>query len=281
VVASDGSPQSRAAVAAAVAFPWPIDAEATAVVATGDSHARWSPPVAAGIDAASRDVAAETQQALRRRWPTAEAVVVDGAPVEAILKRARGARMVVVGSHGYSKLQRWMLGSVSRAVVRRATTSVLVVKERPPAFGEMVIGYDGSNHARRAVDMVASFTAPARGRVTLVSLVDPVEPRAPALLPRRVRGRLAGEVRAFTRERLAKSRRALESAARPLAAAGWRVRIAVRSGIAARDLPTMPDALGADVLVIGAQGTGWKRLLLGSVVEGVLDRIRVSTLIVR
>jgi nucleotide-binding universal stress UspA family protein len=234
-----------------------------------------------GIDAAFRDVAAETEHALRRRWREAAAVVVEGAPVEAILKHARGARVIVVGSQGYSKLQRWMLGSVSRAIVRRATQSVLVVKERRTAFGKLVIGYDGSNHARRAIDMVASLTVPTRGRVTLVSFVDPVEPQAPALLPRRVRGFLAGEVRAFTRERLMESRRARGRAARPLVAAGWRVRSDVRSGVAARDLTTMTAALGADLLVIGAQGTGWKRLLLGSVVEAVLDRTRVSTLIVR
>jgi nucleotide-binding universal stress UspA family protein len=33
--------------------------------------------------------------------------------------------------------------------------------------------------------------------------------------------------------------------------------------------------------VIGAQGAGWKRLMLGSAVEAVLDRARVTTLIVR
>jgi nucleotide-binding universal stress UspA family protein len=64
-------------------------------------------------------------------------------------------------------------------------------------------------------------------------------------------------------------------------AAGWRVRLDVRSGVAARDLTVVPAALGADVLVIGAQGGGWKPLMLGSVVESVLDRIPVSTLIVR
>jgi nucleotide-binding universal stress UspA family protein len=78
-----------------------------------------------------------------------------------------------------------------------------------------------------------------------------------------------------------KSRRALERAARPLVSAGWSVRLDVRSGIASRDLPAMPAELRADLLVIGAQGAGWKRLLLGSVVEAVLDRTPVSTLIVR
>ena len=77
------------------------------------------------------------------------------------------------------------------------------------------------------------------------------------------------------------ARRGLERAARPLVSAGWRVRLDVRPGVAARDLVTVPASLGADLLVIGAQGAGWKRLLLGSAVEAVLDRARVTTLIVR
>jgi nucleotide-binding universal stress UspA family protein len=281
VVASDGSPQSRAAVAAAVEFPWPTHTEAVAVVATGAAHAPWSRSVSAGIDSAFRDVAAATERALRLRWPDATVLVVAATPVEAILAQARGARVVVLGSHGYSKLQRWMLGSVSRSVARRATTSVLVVKERAAAIGHVVVGYDGSNHARRAVDLVASMAVPRRGRVTLLSFVDPVEAETPRALPGDVGRRLAREAKAVTRDRFARMRRALEGAARPLVAAGWRVRLDVRSGVAARDLTVVPAALGADVLVIGAQGGGWKPLMLGSVVESVLDRIPVSTLIVR
>jgi nucleotide-binding universal stress UspA family protein len=230
---------------------------------------------------AFHDVAVETEQVLRRRWPEAAAVVVGGAPVDVILKSARGARVVVLGSHGYSKVERWVLGSVTRAIVRRATTSVLVVKQQPDVFRHVAIAYDGSNHARRAIDMVASLSVPSGGRITLFSYVEPVEPQVPGLLPRRIKTVLASEAKAFMRERLTKSRRALERAARPLVAAGWRVRLDVRSGHAARDVPTMPAELHADLLVLGAQGTGWKRLLLGSVVEAVLDRVRVSVLIVR
>lgn len=281
VVASDGSPQSRAAVAAAVVFPWPDGSEASAVVASGGPRGRWSPSVAGGVRTALLGVAAETDRVLRRRWPEAVAVVADGVPAEAILQAARRARVVVVGSHGYSRLERWTLGSVSRAVVRRATSSVLVVRGEPTAFREVVVGYDGSNHARKAIALLASCSVPPGGRVTVCSFVETVEPQPPALLPRGLRNALAAEAKAFNQARLAKARRVLERAVRPLAAAGWRVRLDVRTGVAARDLPGLPAKLRADLLVIGAQGTGWKRLLLGSVVETVLDRGPVSTLIVR
>jgi nucleotide-binding universal stress UspA family protein len=281
IVATDGSPTARAAVETALEFPWPDHAEATAIVARGTSNPRWSPSVSFGIDAAFREIAAETERALHGRWPNAAATVVDAAPVDAILKHARGARVVVLGSQGHSRLQRWMLGSVSRAVVRRVSTSVLIVKHRPPAFREILIGFDGSNHARRAVELVASLTVPPRGRVTLLSFVDAVEPQAPALLPSRVRSMLASEAKAFMRDRVQKAHRKLEQAARPLTSAGWRVRLDVRPGVASRDLVSVPSSLGANLLVVGAQGAGWKRLLLGSVSEAVLDRAPMTTLIVR
>ena len=158
---------------------------------------------------------------------------------------------------------------------------MLVIKDRPSAFQEIVVGYDGSNHARRAIDLVASLTVPPRGRVTLLSFVDAVQPPSLAMLPARVRGVLSREAKAFSKERVDQARRKLERAARPLLAASWRVRFDVRPGVAARDLVTVPAALGADLLVIGAQGARLKRLLLGSAVEAVLDRIPMSTLIVR
>lgn len=278
-MASDGSPPARNAVAAAVAFPWPANASAMAVVAR--DGAQWSPSLAPHIDAAVREIADETTRALRRRWPKAAAVVVPGPAVEAVVQQARGCHVVVLGSHGYSKLERWMLGSVSRAVVRRGNKTVLMVKGRGTRFRELLVGYDGSNHARRAVATVASLTVPPAGRVTLLTFVEPFDAQPPAVLPRQLREAYVSEVETLMEERTTKARRALERAARPLIAAGWRVRCEVRPGVPARDLVTAPAAFGSDLLVIGAQGAGWERLLLGSVVDAVLDRIPISTLIVR
>ena len=281
LVASDGSPQARQAVEAAVAFPWPANAKATAVVARAGAPAQWSPPLALQMDAVVREVAEETKRTLRLRWRDATAVVVDDPAVDAIVKHARGCHVVVLGSHGYGRLERWMLGSVSRAVVRRANKTVLVVKGRGKPYRELLLGFDGSNHARRAVAMVASLSVPRRGRVTLLTFVEPVEAQPPALLSGQLRKAYLGEVEALLQRRTTKARGALERAARPLIAAGWRVRYEVRPGVAARDLVPAAAALGSDVLVVGAQGAGWQRLLLGSVVEAVLDRIPISTLVVR
>ncbi|MNL45759.1 Universal stress protein F [compost metagenome] len=53
-----------------------------------------------------------------------------GAPADMILDEADKlkADLIIVGSHGRTGLQRFLLGSVSSAVVNHATCSVLVVK---------------------------------------------------------------------------------------------------------------------------------------------------------
>lgn len=41
------------------------------------------------------------------------------------------ADLIVIGTHGYTGIKRWLLGSVAQAVVNRAPCSVEVVRKRP------------------------------------------------------------------------------------------------------------------------------------------------------
>ncbi len=66
-----------------------------------------------------------------------EPVVLRGVPREHILDQAarRQVDLLVVGSHGRSGYQRFLLGSVSEEVLRRAECSVLVMPARGPGEG--------------------------------------------------------------------------------------------------------------------------------------------------
>ncbi|HCA56417.1 MAG TPA: hypothetical protein DEP46_00385, partial [Blastocatellia bacterium] len=59
--------------------------------------------------------------------------VLFGSPESRIVETAEewGSDLIVVGSHGYSRWERLLLGSVSQSVVHHAPCSVMVV--RPPA----------------------------------------------------------------------------------------------------------------------------------------------------
>ena len=56
--------------------------------------------------------------------------VLSGSPKGVILEQADafGADLIVVGSHGYGMLERFLLGSVSQAVALHARCSVLIVR---------------------------------------------------------------------------------------------------------------------------------------------------------
>lgn len=284
VVATDGSRGGRAAVAVALEFPWPARSHAEGVVARfRPMPARdWPAPVWAAVDESLERVANAARRTLRGRWPTADVVVLDKAPAQAIVAEARGAGAIVVGSRGHGALARVVMGSVSRAVVRLASCPTLVVRSRPRSISRFVLGLDGSANARRAVAFVARLRPPHGGHVTLVRALEPLRVGSLGLLPAGVRGALARQLDAAQARQMQNARRDLAAATAVLKRAGWAVRSAIRWGIPLNELLNVVRDADAHVLVVGARGTGGvARLLLGSVAEGVLSRARVPVLVVR
>ena len=283
LVATDGSAAARAAVEAATAFPWPAHSTGHGVIARGTPVlTEATPMVWDALLEAARIEAGRAQARLRRRWPAAQVVVSDSTPVHGILAEARGrkARAIVLGSRGLGTMGRLFLGSVSRAVVRQARSSVLVVRAGARAPRRFLVAVDGSAHARRAVGLVCELPPPKGGQVRLVSVVEPVRVHSTALLPAKVRAVVSSEAAALEKERQTAAQRACRAAQARLTRAGWRVEIEIRIG---SPLEEILDAVqGADTLVVGARGvSGVERLLLGSVAEGVVTRAPIPVLVVR
>jgi nucleotide-binding universal stress UspA family protein len=285
LIATDGSPAARAAVATALAFPWPAAARAHAVIArrTWETAGRAAYAVGALTHVLHR-VASETATRLRRRWPDVAVRLVDGTAVDVIVREAARLRadVVVVGWRGHGTFRRLLLGSVSRGVVERVRGAVLVVRSRRAPIESVVIGFDGSRNARRAVAFLARLRRPRAGRVTLVRVVDPAMEAAIAFTPPAARQRLNREFAALHRQDVAAAQRSLEAAARPLRRAGWSVRTVVASGEPLHELLAVADTADADLVVVGARGVGRvARFVIGSVAEGVMNRSRAAVLVVR
>jgi nucleotide-binding universal stress UspA family protein len=63
---------------------------------------------------------------------------------------------------------------------------------------------------------------------------------------------------------------------------GWRAQASVRTGVPLGELLKAARAARADLLVLGARGTGGlARVLLGSVADGALRLSRVPVLVVK
>jgi nucleotide-binding universal stress UspA family protein len=154
---------------------------------------------------------------------------------------------------------------------------------RPAAGGirTAILGTDGSAHARRAAAFLASLAPHPRGRVIVVSVLEPAHVPSMALMPSAVKQRLTAEMADMERARQRTAQRHMDAASRVLAKAGWRVQTELRSGVPVAELLKAADASRADLIVLGARGTsGLARILLGSVAEGMLKRASAPVLLV-
>lgn len=284
LVASDGSAQAKHAVATAVHFPWPAQTRVRAVIARRTRAEYRQSILLAALDRSAEFAVRAAQRVLTQRWPDADVVVVDKTPIDGVLHEARrfGAAVIVLGWRGHGVMQRLLMGSVSRGVVRGARCAVLVVRRRSSDVHKIVIGVDGSPHARRAVALVARLTPPQRGEITLFTAVEELALPAYALSPSAVRGTVGAEVRRLNLQRITAARKELDRAAARLKRRGWRVRVVMTTGAPLRDLLAAVATARAHAVVVGARGvSGVRRLLLGSVSEGVLNRCPVPVLVVR
>lgn len=105
------------------------------------------------------------------------------APAWPLVRRAADADMLVVGSRGLGNVRRLLLGSVSHQVAVHAETLVVVVPEptEPDRRDDkIVVGVDGSVHARAALRRAAQEAALRNWELEVIV----VPPPAPAMAPR-------------------------------------------------------------------------------------------------
>lgn len=145
LLAVDGSPCSDAAVEEVAGRPWPertsVKVLTTYEVPAPPTPEGWALPANyfEDLDITLRkqardnvDRALQTLKSKGNKNISVDAAIMPGPPRSVILDEAEewGADLIVVGSHGYRAWERFLLGSVSQAVVSHAKCSVLVVRRR-------------------------------------------------------------------------------------------------------------------------------------------------------
>ena len=145
LLAIDGSPCSDAAVNEVASRVWPDDTEVRVLAVyelpLAPAPEIWSlpPDYFEKLDQAAREHAQAVEQSvvLKLALSLASTVkvtgnILPGSPREVILEEAERweADLIVMGSHGYGLWDRFLLGSVSQAVVSHAKCSVEVVRSR-------------------------------------------------------------------------------------------------------------------------------------------------------
>lgn len=148
LLAVDGSPCSDAAVEEVARRPWPEGSvvKVLTVLETPmpPTPETWAVPLnyfealEAALHTQGENIVNRALQKLKSKAFAVDAVIAPGSPRPVILDEAEswGADLIVLGSHGYSAWKRFLLGSVSQAVVSHAKCSVEVVRCLPAEQGQ-------------------------------------------------------------------------------------------------------------------------------------------------
>jgi nucleotide-binding universal stress UspA family protein len=235
--------------------------------------------------AETQSLAQQGAQILREMFPgwVVHAESIADSPGWGVVRRAEEWKpdLVVVGSHGYSAVGRFFLGSVSQRVVTDAPCSVRVARGRAVAADQpirLLVGVDGSENAEAALKSVGTRHWPQGTQARLAIVLD-----------ERVITRIVSPDYALMRWAAQEEEEAYDWAARmlselsePLTQKGLEVSWVVLEGDPKRRLVEEAERWEADCLFVGARGMrAVERFLLGSVSAAVAERAHCSVEVVR
>ncbi|MDE3720714.1 universal stress protein [Nocardiopsis sp. N85] len=202
-------------------------------------------------------------------------------PVEALLVEAagEGAAAVVVGSRGLRGIVAAFVGSVGIELAARSPVPVVVLPHEHAAAhgvrGRVIVGIDGSEPSRRAVEFAFAQAAFADTELVAVSAWQPLVAFAAATGP------IPPEL--FDDNTAAEAAR--QSLAEELSDPRLRhPEVTVHSRVVRAHpvVALLEEATPADLIVVGSRGRGgFRGLLLGSVSHSVLHGARGPVAILR
>ncbi len=153
----DGSPAGLQATRE-VAWLMPASAQLTLCAVVNPASVEGGTFLEDKLTREAQDALAEAQSAVSGIHD-AELHLREGAPIRLLLDelRTQQATLVVVGGHGHSRAAGVVLGSVATAMLHEAPCSVLMThdtaREDTPRDAEVLVGFDGSGGARRALSV--------------------------------------------------------------------------------------------------------------------------------
>lgn len=186
------------------------------------------------------------------------------------LAEAENCGIIVLGRRSKSRLERSLVGSVTARVIGHSQRDVLVVPEGTViGWKNILLTTDGSKYSEAASDRAIDFAKSYGGELRVISVVDvPSEYYAEA--PKAV-------------DDLIKKAKGFVSAVKEKAEAlNITAETFVGEGDAYKVITDLAKKERADVIFMGSHGrTGIKRLLMGSVTEGVIGHAPCPVLIVK
>jgi nucleotide-binding universal stress UspA family protein len=287
LLAVDASQASQAAIDEVAARPWPAGSqvEVLTVIEVCEPWALSS--VVQELQFVSNKLVEDATSRLQSRGLNVSPAVAQGDPKTAILDHAArfGADLIVVGAHGMGAVERFLLGSVSRALLRHAHCSIEIVRKSATRTGaglKVLLAVDGSEGSRCAAESLATRPWPAGTEVRVLSAVElgisalQAAFEIPALDAKHLETQRAAA--------MARTENTIDSARKLLEAAGLRTSQAISVLVASPKEIILEEASAwpADLIVLGSHGSSrLTRFLLGSTSEAVATHAACSVAVIR
>ncbi|MBX0296140.1 universal stress protein [Haloarcula nitratireducens] len=277
LVPTDGSDCAQAAVgyAADLATRYEASVHALSVV---DSRMLEDGPQSDEVTKERATIAERACNDLSESGISVEQAVRTDIPHKAILRYAteQGVDLIVMGTHGRTGVERYLLGSVTERVVRLSDAPVLTVKTADDGgvtypYTDILVPTDGSEGAEAAISPAIDVGNTYDARLHALSVIDTMA------LGLDVRS--AGMLDAL--EESARSAvETIEKQATQASVSG--VETAIEHGNPYRGIRAYVEEHDIDLVVMGTQGrSGIERYLLGSVAEKTVRTSPVPVMTVR
>jgi len=203
--------------------------------------------------------------------------VLQGEPHDVIPDQADKlkANLIALGTYGRKGLRRMIMGSVTAGVISHSPCDVLVVKkpctECTGTYKSILVPFDGSDTAKRAVESAAELASRMSASLTLLYVIPRYEEMIGFIKTETIREKLYDEARRIVQdgEAIAKSK-------------GVSANTMVEEGSPTGRILEMAGGLGSDLIVMGHRGwSGMDKAIIGSTAERVITHCNVPVLVVR
>ncbi|WP_135823809.1 universal stress protein [Halorussus ruber] len=277
LVPTDGSPCSEVAAEYAEDLARQYDATVHALCVV-DSRGLENAPRYDRLKAERTELAERTCANLSTTGVETEQAVRTDVPHTAILRYAtdHGIDLVVMGTHGRTGVERYLLGSVTEKVVRLSDVPVLTVKAEEESgvtfpYTDILVPTDGSEGAGAAIGPAVDIASTYDASLHALSVVN--------------KAAMGFDVRSDANlDSLEEAARtALDTVEeRATEASVSAVETSVEYGTPYREIRSYVDEHEIDLVVMGTQGrSGIERYLLGSVAEKTVRTSPVPVMTVR
>ncbi|MFB4294677.1 universal stress protein [Nonomuraea sp. ATR24] len=199
--------------------------------------------------------------------------LLPGHAVDQLIAESASADSLVLGSRGLGGFTRLLVGSVSIAVAGHAAGPVVVVRApRVVEHGRVVVGYDGSEHSRAAMEYALGQARARRAQLHVVTSWQ-----APTFF-----SPYAVSYNSLIEQAMKEERRAARERVTPWRLGNPDVVITDEQSHSHPVAALIHAAESADLLVVGSRGRGgFASAVLGSVSHGVLHHVTCPVAVVR